>query len=347
MRTSILLTGGAGYIGSHTAFQLLEKYKTDFDLVIIDNLCNSSFENIQAVQTEFNIQISFYPINLCDISLLKNIFSQHNIEFVIHFAGLKAVGESNEIPLSYYQNNLISTMNLLQTMQEYNCKNIIFSSSATVYGLPQYMPYDENHPLSATNPYGMTKLMIEQILNDIYKSPNNNINITILRYFNPISCHPKGILKENPKGRPNNLFPIVSRVYQKNRDIPFLTIFGNDYETKDGTGVRDYIHVVDLANAHVSAIQQMINYKGETETEAKYKVYNVGTGNGYSVLEMINMFKEISGEEIPYEIKERRKGDLAVCYADPTKIRNDLGWEPIYGLREMVEHEINRINSEK
>jgi UDP-glucose 4-epimerase len=340
MKKSILLTGGCGYIGSHTLLQFLDHFYNIqdislYDIVIVDNLVNSNLENLIAIQKEYEHPIHVYSYSLQDMQLFE-IFQKHSIHTVIHFAGLKSVGESNENPLLYYQNNLQSTLHLLQTMKDFNCKNIIFSSSATVYGNPQYIPLDESHPLSTLNPYGTTKFMIEQILEDISKT-KQNWNIILLRYFNPISCHPSGIIGENPVGRPNNIFPILSRVYQgiyKN-----FTVFGNDYETKDGTGIRDYIHVVDLAEAHIKAFQSIEN----NQDTNIWKIYNVGTGEGYSVMDLIEMFEKKGEKKIKYEIHARRQGDSAICYANAEKIEKELGWKAKYNLEEMVEHEIYRI----
>ncbi len=333
---SILLTGGCGYIGSHTCYQLLQSFPS-YSIIIVDNLSNSDLSNFHSLQLKFpHSPISLYSFDLSHYEKLKEVFKENKIEGVIHFAGLKAVGESCEKPYEYYSNNLISTLNLIRVMKEFKCQNLIFSSSATVYGMPQYVPIDEGHPLSALNPYGRTKLMIEEILKDIHSS-GDEMNIILLRYFNPISCHPSGLLKENPLGRPNNLFPIISRVYQG--IYPVLTIFGDDYETKDGTGVRDYIHVVDLSEAHVLSLQ----YLFEKNEKSILKIYNVGTGNGISVMEMIKKFEELGGEKINYKIVERRRGDAGTCYADSKKIEEELGWRAKYGLDEMVQHELERI----
>ncbi len=342
MKKSILLTGGAGYIGSHTCYQLIEYLRKndledDYEVIIIDNFVNADFSNVEAIQNEFNLQLKIYYQDLCDYHKLYNVFSENNIFAVIHFAGLKAVGESSEKPLLYYENNLQSTFNLLKIMEEFKCYNIIFSSSATVYGTPKENPIKEDFSCSPFNPYGRTKYFIEELLKDIHLS-KSNLNIIILRYFNPISCHPNGLLKENPKGRPNNLFPIISRVYQK--IIPELLVFGNDYEdTLDGTGVRDYIHVVDLADAHILSLFDLIKINRKNYMN----IYNVGTGKGFSVMEMIKMFEKISGEKINYKIVKRREGDIGIYYADSDKIKKELKWEAKYNLEEMVKHEIERI----
>ncbi len=345
-KRSILLTGGAGYIGSHTCLQYLEHVYNlgdmeEMDIIIIDNLLNADEENINNIRELYShVTFHFYKNDLCHLLEIEEIFKNHNIESIIHFAGLKAVGESNKYPLLYYSNNLLSTFNILFLSEKYNVKYFIFSSSATVYGSPiHYLPIDEYHPLNPTNPYGRTKLMIEQIIEDFYKS-NKTLDIIILRYFNPVSCHPLGILKENPKGRPNNLFPYISRVYQK--EYKKLDVFGNDYNTPDGTGVRDYIHVSDLAEAHIASLQYLKN-RDRIDNKNIMKIYNVGTGMGYSVLEMIDMFEKVSNEKIEYEIKERREGDIAECYALSEKIFNELGWKSRYNLEDMVTHEINRI----
>jgi UDP-glucose 4-epimerase len=346
MKKAILFTGGAGYIGSHTIYQFCEKQEyLDYDIVVIDNFVNSNDENLKAIENKFQRLIHLYPIDLCDPYLLTGVFRKHSIQCIIHFAGLKAVGESNEIPLKYYENNLQSTFNLLNYAKMNKVPHFIFSSSATVYGNPQYLPIDENHPLQATNPYGRTKWMIEEILKDEFHSPSNQMNIILLRYFNPVSCHPSGILKENPKGKPNNLFPLISQVYQGIRSE--VSVFGNDYSTKDGTGIRDYIHVTDLAEAHLSSFAFLQNSSFEIQNQTKktlFQIFNVGTGNGFSVLEMIHCFQDISKKEIPYSIQPRRQGDVAECYADSNLIQNQTGWKPIYQLKDMVSHEIYRLS---
>ena len=339
LKRAILFTGGAGYIGSHTIHQFMEiKEYDDYEMIVIDNFVNSNQDNIKALENKFQRKIMVYGFDLCDPYLLTGPFRSYSIQCIIHFAGLKAVGESNEIPLKYYQNNIESTLNLLEYAKNFKVPHFIFSSSATVYGNPQYLPIDEKHSLHATNPYGRTKWMIEEILQDLYHSPSNQMNIVILRYFNPVSCHPSGILKENPKGTPNNLFPIISQVFQKIRSE--VSVFGNDYDTMDGTGIRDYIHVVDLANAHLKAFQYLQN---QTNQNTILKIYNVGTGNGFSVLQMIQMFQQISNQDIPYSIQPRRKGDVAQCYADSRLIQQDTGWYAIYNLEDMVSHEIKRL----
>lgn len=340
MKDSILLTGGAGFIGSHTYLECFEYLKKHFledyyDIIVIDNLSNSDLTNLNSLESYFNKKIIFYKNDIIDYISLKNIFLKHNVQYVIHFAGLKAVGESTDEPLKYFSNNLISTLNLLQVMKEVKCKNIVFSSSATVYGIPEKLPITEDTKTSILNPYGRTKLMIEEILIDIFNN-TKELNVIILRYFNPISCHPSGILKENPLGKPNNLFPIVSRVYQGLYEN--LSVFGNDYNTHDGTGIRDYIHVVDLAKAHVCALHFLINNR-----EPILKIYNVGNGKGYSVLELINMFEKIGGKKINYFFAPRREGDAPICFANVDKIKTDLGWCAKYDLEDMVTHEIKRL----
>jgi UDP-glucose 4-epimerase len=339
MKPAVLFTGGAGYIGSHTIYQFCEKTEyQDYDIVVIDNYANSNDENLNQIKIKFNRPIHLYLFDLCDPFLLTGVFRKHSIQCIIHFAGLKAVGESNEIPLKYYQNNLNSTLNLLEYAKLHSVPHFIFSSSATVYGDPQYLPIDEKHPLHSTNPYGRTKQMIEDILKDEFQSPSNKMNIVILRYFNPVSCHPSGLLKENPKGRPNNLFPLISQVYQGIRSE--VSVFGNDYPTKDGTGIRYYIHVVDLAEAHLKSFQFL-----QSENQKPIlKIYNIGTGNGFSVLEMINMFQQVSQKEIPHSIQPRRQGDVAQCYADSKLIQEETGWKASYNLEDMVSHEINRLS---
>ncbi len=315
----LLLTGGAGYIGSHTCVELLN---LDIDVVVIDNLSNSSYKAIERVESITNKKITFIEGDVRDKNRLRDIFKNNEIDGAIHFAGLKAVGESNQIPLEYYDNNLNSTIALLKVMEEFDCKNLIFSSSATVYGSPEKLPITEDFPLSVTNPYGRTKLMIEQILKDFSKV-NSNWNIVLLRYFNPVGAHPSGLIGEDPNGIPNNLLPFISQVAVGKLDK--LKIFGNDYPTPDGTGVRDFIHVVDLAKGHVSALQKFKIGSGLT-------TYNLGTGCGYSVLEMVNAFSKVNNVEINYEFTDRREGDIAMCYADPSKANKELGWKAEYNL---------------
>ncbi len=318
----LLLTGGAGYIGSHTCIELLD---LDIEVVVIDNLSNSSYQAIERVESITNKNITFIEGDVRDKDLLKSIFKDNQIDGVIHFAGLKAVGESNEIPLQYYDNNLNSTITLLEVMEDAECKNLIFSSSATVYGNPEKLPITEDFPLSVTNPYGRTKLMIEDILRDVSKV-DYHWNIVLLRYFNPVGAHASGLIGEDPNGIPNNLLPYISQVAVGKLDK--LHIFGNDYSTPDGTGVRDYIHVVDLAKGHVAALQKLKIGSG-------LNIYNLGTGSGYSVLEMVNAFSKINNVEVNYEFTDRREGDIAMCYADPSKANKELGWKAELGLADI------------
>lgn len=310
---NILVTGGAGYIGSHTVLELLNLGHT---ISVVDNLSNSSRVALQRVEKITNRDVKFYEFDLRDREKLDTLFATNNFDAVIHFAGLKAVGESVSKALYYYHNNLVSTLTLLEIMESYGVRQLVFSSSATVYGNPDHSPVNESAQKSATNPYGQTKLMIEQILEDV-AATNGGWKIISLRYFNPIGAHDSGEIGEDPNGLPNNLMPYISQVAIGKLKI--LNVFGNDYETPDGTGVRDYLHVVDLANAHVAAL----NNGG---SENVYKAYNVGTGRGISVLEAVDTFKRVSGRRIPYQITERRAGDIAECYADPTLAQKELGW---------------------
>jgi len=318
----ILVTGGAGYIGSHTLVELLN---ANHDLIVMDNLSNSKIESIRRVERITGKTLIFRNIDLCDINSLETIFRENHCEAVIHFAGLKAVGESVQKPLLYYQNNITGTINLGRVMLKYNVKNIIFSSSATVYGNPASVPITEDFPVSTVNPYGTTKLVIEMILKDI-RIANPDWNVVILRYFNPVGAHESGLIGEDPNGIPNNLMPYISQVAVGRR--PFLNVFGNDYPTKDGTGVRDYIHVVDLAKGHIAALKVL----GE---KPDYRVYNLGTGQGYSVLDMVRTFEKWSGKMIDYKIVGRREGDIAECFADPTKANRELSWSAKLGIDEM------------
>lgn len=319
----ILVTGGAGYIGSHTSLVLLNK---GYDVVVVDNLCNSKEEAVRRVEKLANKEVKFYQNDVCDKEALRRIFSENNIDAVIHFAGLKAVGESVSIPLKYYENNLVSTLSLLDVMEEFGCNNIIFSSSATVYGDPATVPIAEDFPLSTTNPYGTTKLFIERILTD-YAFSNKKFNPILLRYFNPVGAHESGMLGEDPKGIPNNLVPYITQTAVGKRD--HVSVFGNDYPTKDGTGVRDYIHVMDLAEGHAAALKKF------ESPNCGLQVYNLGTGRGYSVLEIIQAFSRVLGREIPYVITPRRPGDIAECYADPSKAYRELGWKAEKTLDDM------------
>jgi len=319
----ILVTGGCGYIGSHTCVELLE---SNYEVVIIDNLSNSKESVVDLIKQITNKNVTFYKGDVQDKSLLENIFEKENIDAVIHFAGLKAVGESVLKPLLYYRNNLDSTLTLLETMNKYNCKKIVFSSSATVYGNPASLPITEDFPLSTTNPYGSTKLYIEGILRDLYVA-DNTWGIAILRYFNPVGAHSSGLIGEDPNGIPNNLMPYIVKV--ANKELDHLNVFGSDYETIDGTGVRDYIHVVDLAKGHLKAIEKIKDNNICDE-------YNLGTGKGYSVLEMVETFKKVNQVDVPYEIVDRRPGDIAACYADPKKALTELNWQAEKDLTDMV-----------
>ncbi|PFR50122.1 UDP-glucose 4-epimerase GalE [Bacillus sp. SH7-1] len=319
---AILITGGAGYIGSHTCIELLNN---NYKIIVVDNLSNSSIESLNRVKEITGKQFEFYKESVLNREKMNEIFLENNIEAVIHFAGFKAVGESTTIPLTYYYNNIISTIILCDVMQTHNVKNFIFSSSATVYGIPKTSPITEEFPLSVTNPYGQTKLMIEQIMRDVAKA-DDEWSIALLRYFNPFGAHQSGRIGEDPNGIPNNLMPYVTQVAIGK--LKELNIFGNDYPTKDGTGVRDYIHVVDLAKGHVKALEKVLKTKG-------IEAYNLGTGKGYSVLEMVKAFEKISGKKIPYKVIGRRPGDVAICFADVSKAKRELGWEAEYGLEEM------------
>ena len=322
---SILVTGGTGYIGSHTVVELLN---ANYEVVVVDNLSNSKIAVLDRIKAITGKAPIFYQIDLCDREALARVFEAHqDIDAVIHFAGLKAVGESVEIPLTYYYNNLASTFELCMAMEKYGVKRLVFSSSATVYGAPHKLPIVEDFPLSATNPYGQTKLMIEQILADWCHS-NADASVSILRYFNPIGAHESGLLGEDPRGIPNNLLPYVAKV--ATGKLPCVNVFGDDYPTPDGTGVRDYIHVVDLAKAHICALQR-------TEKVSGAEFYNIGTGCGYSVLDVIKAFSEAWGEDIPYKVVARRSGDIASCYANPEKAFKYLGWKAQYGLSQMCE----------
>lgn len=321
----ILVTGGAGFIGSHTVVELLTR---GYDVTIVDNFINSKPESLKRIAELAGRAPDFCEVDLTDAEKVDAIFASDRFDAVIHFAGLKAVGESVAQPLRYYDNNLVSTLVLLKAMKKYGVKNLVFSSSATVYGVPKTVPITENFPLSVTNPYGQTKLMIENMLRDIHKA-EPEMGIALLRYFNPIGAHKSGRIGEDPNGIPNNLLPFISQVAIGK--LPKLRVFGSDYPTCDGTGVRDYIHVVDLAIGHVAAIERLAGHPGEMVT------VNLGTGNGYSVLEMVKAFEEASGRPVPYEIVERRPGDVAACYADPSHAFEVLGWKAERGLRQMCE----------
>ena len=321
---SILVTGGAGYIGSHTCIELLNE---GYEVVVVDNLSNSSEESLRRVKKITGKEVKFYEADILDADALDKIFTAEKIDAVIHFAGLKAVGESVSKPLEYYHNNVSGTVVLCDVMRKHNVKDIIFSSSATVYGDPATVPITEDFPLSVTNPYGRTKLMLEEIFRDLYVS-DNYWNIILLRYFNPIGAHKSGTIGENPKGIPNNLVPYITQVAIGKLD--YLSVFGDDYDTPDGTGVRDYIHVVDLALGHVQAVKKLKDKEGVSE-------YNLGTGIGYSVLDILKGFEKVTGKEIKYKIQPRRAGDIATCYADASKAKEELGWEATRGLEEMCQ----------
>ena len=320
---NVLVTGGAGYIGSHTCVELLQR---DMGVVVVDNLVNSSPRAIERVEQITGKHVDFYVKDVRDREAMNAIFDKHKIDCVIHFAGLKAVGESVAMPLEYYDNNLFSTVTLCEVMRDHGVKNIVFSSSATVYSGDNEMPLREaSRTGMCTNPYGWTKYMSEQILRDTAKS-DEDWAIVLLRYFNPIGAHSSGLIGEDPRGIPNNLMPFISQVAIGRRE--YLNVFGDDYDTPDGTGVRDYIHVVDLARGHVAAINYMQQHKGES-------VFNLGTGNGYSVLDMVHAFEKVTGKKVPYRIAPRRPGDLATVYASPDKSAEELGWKAEYGLEDM------------
>ncbi len=322
---SILVTGGAGYIGSHTVVEL---QNAGYDVIVCDNLCNSSKKSLERVEKITGKSVKFYLADILDAAAMSQIFEENKIDSVIHFAGLKAVGESVAKPWEYYNNNITGTLVLVDVMKKYACKNIIFSSSATVYGDPAFIPITEECPKGqCTNPYGWTKSMLEQILTDIQKA-DPEWNVVLLRYFNPIGAHKSGLIGENPNGTPNNLMPYVTQVAVGKR--PQLSVYGNDYDTHDGTGVRDYIHVVDLAKGHVAAVKKL-------EEKAGLNLYNLGTGIGYSVLDIVNNFEAATGVKIPYVITERRPGDIATCYSNADKALKELGWKAENGIKEMCE----------
>ena len=330
----ILVTGGTGYIGSHTAVELLN---SGYEIVIIDNFSNSKSDVLDKIKLITNKDFKFYEGDVCNKDLLRKIFSENKIDAVIHFAGYKAVGESVKKPIMYYRNNIDSTLSLIEVMNEFNCKKIVFSSSATVYGNPTTLPIKEDFPLSTTNPYGSTKLMIENILRDLYIS-DNDWSIALLRYFNPIGAHVSGLIGENPKGIPNNLMPYIVKV--ANKELNELSIFGNDYDTPDGTGVRDYIHVVDLAKGHIKAIEKILKDKG-------IDAYNLGTGIGYSVLDLVTTFEKVNKIKVPYKITDRRPGDIASCYADSSYALEKLNWKAEKGIEEMCRDSYNYILNSK
>ena len=322
---SVLVTGGAGYIGSHTLVELLE---CGFDVVVLDNLVNSNKKSLERVKKITGKDVKFYQVDLCDAEATDKVFAENpEIDSVIHFAGLKAVGESVAKPIEYYYNNIAGTLNLCASMRKHGVKKIVFSSSATVYGMPKSVPIKEDFPLSTTNPYGETKLMIERILKDICVS-DPELSVAILRYFNPIGAHKSGLIGEDPNGIPNNLLPYIAQVGIGK--LKYLSVFGDDYPTHDGTGVRDYIHVVDLAKAHIKALMFTDKNKG-------IDYFNIGTGVGYSVLDIVKAYEKASGLKIEYKIVDRRPGDIAECYADPAKARNVLGWQAEFGIETMCE----------
>ncbi len=321
MDKNILVTGGAGYIGTHTEVELLNR---GYNVIAFDNMVNSCDESIKRVESITGKKIKFYNADMRDRVAMEKIFAENEIDSVIHFAGLKAVGESCRMPLEYYDNNIYGTLVLLETMRKYGVKKIVFSSSATVYGTPERLPLDEECSLSTTNPYGSTKLMLENVMKDLYAS-DNTWNIILLRYFNPVGAHESGLIGEDPKGIPNNLTPFIAQVACGK--LKEINVFGNDYDTPDGTGVRDYIHVVDLALGHVKAIEKV--------NDAGVHIYNLGTGNGYSVLEVIKAFEKACGKPLPYKICDRRPGDIAACYARVDKAKAELDWEAKLGIDEM------------
>ncbi len=331
----ILVTGGTGFIGSHTVVELLN---SGYEVIVIDNLSNSKIDVVDKIKKITNKDFDFYEEDVCNKEALEKIFKENKIDAVIHFAGYKAVGESVEKPLMYYRNNLDSTFSLCEVMSKYGCKNFVFSSSATVYGTPKSLPIKEDFPIGdTTNPYGTSKVMNERILTDIYNS-DNSWNIALLRYFNPIGAHKSGLIGENPNDIPNNLMPYIVKV--ATGELPILNIFGDDYDTVDGTGVRDYIHVVDLAKGHIKAIEWVLKGNG-------VDAFNLGTGNGYSVLELVNAFKKYNNVDVPYKIVGRRSGDIASCYADVSYAKKVLGWESVYDIKDMVIDAYNFVKNNK
>lgn len=328
----VLVTGGLGYIGSHTCVELLNN---GYEVVIVDNLYNSTIDVLQKIEKITGKKVDFYDFDVCSYEAMDTVFSENKIEAVIHFAAYKAVGESVKEPIKYYQNNLLATLNLCKVMLKYNCQRLIFSSSATVYGKVRSLPIKEDAPLSTTNPYGTTKLMNEEILADICKA-NPNFSVVVLRYFNPIGAHKSGLLGENPKGIPNNLMPYIMRVAANNEreekeqvaEYKYVKVFGDSYDTLDGTGVRDYIHVVDLARGHLLAMEKCFNSLG-------IDFYNLGTGKGYSVLDLINTYEKVNNVKVPYKIVAKRDGDIAACYADTNKAFKELGFKALYGIDDM------------
>lgn len=318
----VLVTGGAGYIGSHTCVQLLE---AGHEIVVLDNLSNSCETSLTRVSEITGKNIPFYKVDLLDIAACEKVFAENTFDAVVHFAGLKAVGESVEKPREYYHNNITGTLNLVELMKKFNVKKIVFSSSATVYGIPHTVPITEDFPRSATNPYGWTKLMLEQILTDI-AAANPDWSVSLLRYFNPVGAHKSGLIGEDPNGIPNNLMPYITQVAVGK--LPQLSVFGNDYDTPDGTGVRDYIHVIDLADGHLKALDYIADRTGVF-------AFNLGTGTGYSVLDMVKAFEAATGQKVPYRITERRPGDVPQCYADPSLAERELGFRAQYNLEDM------------
>lgn len=327
---AILVTGGAGYIGSHACVELLEN---GYEIVVLDNFINSKPEALNRIRKITGKDFRFYEADLLDRNAVKCVFAENKIDAVIHFAGLKAVGESVAQPLRYYHNNITGTLILCEAMQDAGVKKMVFSSSATVYGDPASVPIRETFPLHTTNPYGSTKLMIENILQDLFVA-DNEWSIALLRYFNPIGAHKSGLIGEDPNGIPNNLMPYIAQVASGKLDI--LSVFGNDYDTKDGTGVRDYIHVVDLAQGHIKALEKVLSSTGAD-------AYNLGTGTGYSVLEMVNTFEKVNGVKVNHKIAPRRPGDIAECYADPQKSRDVLNWQAKLGIEEMCRDSWNFV----
>ncbi len=329
---AILVTGGAGFIGSHTCVELLEN---NYEIVVMDNFINSKPESLNRIKQITGKDFKFYEADLLDKAAIETIFNENDIDAVIHFAGLKAVGESVAQPIRYYHNNITGTLLLCQVMQEHNVKKIVFSSSATVYGSPKSVPIREDFELHTTNPYGSTKLMIEDIMRDIFVS-DNEWSIALLRYFNPIGAHKSGLIGEDPNGIPNNLMPYIAQVAAGKLEC--LSVFGNDYNTPDGTGVRDYIHVVDLAQGHIKAVEKVMASKG-------VDAYNLGTGTGYSVLDMVDAFEKVNNVKVNHKIVARRPGDIAECYADPAKAKEILGWEAKFGIEEMCRDSWNFVKN--
>jgi UDP-glucose 4-epimerase len=325
-RPEVLVTGGAGFIGSHVCVELIN---SGYFPVVVDNLCNSKKESLNRVAQITGMEPAFYQVDINDKEAMREVFGKHQIQAVMHFAGLKAVGESNQLPMKYYRYNVAGTLSLTEVMEEFKVWKLIFSSSATVYGDPVSVPIDETFATSATNPYGRSKLIVEEILRDIAKAPGSQWNFSLLRYFNPVGAHESGLIGEDPAGIPNNLLPYVAQVAIGK--LQQLSVFGDDYDTVDGTGVRDYIHVVDLALGHVAALKKL------EQIEPGCRAYNLGTGTGYSVLQMVKAFEVASGRPVPYKISPRRPGDIASCYAKADKAKAELGWEAKFGLERMMQ----------